>query len=47
MSNFPVESLKDFVLFHNKVTELLCQEMGLRTANSKFDFAFFGTEPIK
>jgi len=29
ISNFPVEMLQGCTIFHNKVTEFLCQEMGL------------------
>lgn len=41
MSNFPFEMLQGFSVFHNKTTEILCQEMGLRTVNSETDFVFF------
>jgi hypothetical protein len=47
MSNFPVEMLHGFTIFHIKATEILCQKMGLRTVTSGFDFAFFGTDPMK
>jgi hypothetical protein len=52
MSDFPVEMLQGFTIFHNKATEILCQGMGLQTVNSKSDFAFFfwgggGTDPGK
>jgi len=47
MSNFPVEMLQGFTIFHIKATEILCHEIDLRTVHSEFDFAFFGTDPTK
>jgi len=51
MSNFPVEMLQDFTIFHIKATEILCQEMDLRTVNTESDLTFFlgggGTDPVK
>jgi len=33
--------LQGCTIFHNRATEILCQEMGLRRVDSKFNFAIF------